>query len=118
WAAGPGSVAGSRGDNREGSCAAGRARMVATPSRRLSTSARAELEMSASALMRARSWRTSSAITWNLTRFVGPTLPLTDLASTSRTRRARIGKMGAGSFLRDELRRLPAGADVVWPVGG
>src|SRR5690625_7985386 len=60
--------------------------------------------MSSSDLIRARSSRTSSAITWNFTRLVGPTLPLTDLASTSRTRRARMGRMGAGSLRRGRVR--------------
>jgi hypothetical protein len=36
-------------------------------------------------------------MTWNFVRFAGPTLPSMDFASTSRTRRARIGMIGAGS---------------------
>ena len=39
-------------------------------------------------------------MTWNLTRFVGPSLPRCAFASTSRTLRARIGMMGASSSRR------------------
>ena len=52
---------------------------------------------SVSAFTRARSSRTRNAITWNLTRLVGPSLPRWAFASTSRTLRARIGMMGASS---------------------
>src|SRR4030095_15172858 len=54
---------------------------------------------------RARSSRTSRAMTWNFVRLAGPTLHSIDLASTSRTRRARIGMIGAGSS--PERWRLP-----------
>jgi hypothetical protein len=53
-----------------------------------------------SAFTRARSSRTRNAITWNFTRFVGPSLPRWAFASTSRTLRARIGMMGASSSRR------------------
>jgi hypothetical protein len=95
------------------------ARMVATPSRRLSSSARAASVTAVSALTRARSSRTRKAMTWNLTRFVGPSLPRWALASTSRTLRARIGMIGASSSRREDedLRRRCAD---VWAgaVGG
>ena len=86
------------------------ARIVATPSRRLSSSARAESATAVSAFTRARSSRTRKAITWNLTRLVGPSFPRWALASTSRTLRARIGISGASSSRRedDDLRRRAA----------
>ena len=89
------------------------ARMVATPSSRLSSSARAASPMSASALTLARSSRTRNAITWNLTRLVGPSFPRWDLASISRTLRARIGMRGASSSRRDDFLRRVAAVAVV-----
>src|SRR6478752_7228941 len=92
------------------------ARIVATPSRRLSSSARVPSVTEVSALTRARSSRTRKAITWNLTRFVGPSFPRWALASTSRTLRARIGMMGASSSRRadeDFLRRADVWAGAV-----
>ena len=90
------------------------ARIVATPSRRFSSSERTASVNPVSALTRARSSRTRKAITWNLTRLVGPSLPRCAFASTSRTLRARIGMMGASSSRRADddvfLRRW--GADV------
>ena len=69
------------------------ARIVATPSRRLSCSARSASVIVLSALTRARSSRTSSATTWNLVRLDGLTGPRWAAASTSRTARASTGMM-------------------------
>ena len=76
---------------REVSRAAVFARMVATPSSRLSSSVRSASVSSASVLARARSSRMSNAITWNLVRLLGPTLPRSAAFSTSRTARASTG---------------------------
>ena len=96
-AAGPGVALPSSSRSRLVSWAAVLARIVATPSSRLSSSVRAAVVIVVSDLIRARSSRTSRAMTWNFVRLAGPTLPSIDFASTSRTRRARIGMIGAGS---------------------
>ena len=65
-------------ESSEVSLAAVLARIVATPSSRLSWSARLASVSSVSALMRARSSRTSRATTWNLVRADGETGPRWD----------------------------------------
>lgn len=98
---------------RDVSRAAVLARIVATPSRRLSSSTRAGSPISASAFTLARSSRTRNAMTWNLVRFVGPSFPRWDFASISRTLRARIGMRGASSSRRDVFLRRVAAVAVV-----
>ena len=95
-------------ESREVSRAAVLARIVATPSSRLSCSAlRCASVSSVSALTRARSSRTSSATTWNLVRADGVTGPRSDGASTSRTARASTGMMPSLSPCRRPLRWPP-----------
>ncbi len=89
------------------------ARIVATPSSRLSSSTRAASVISVSAFTLARSSRTRNAITWNFVRFVGPSFPRWDFASISRTLRARIGMRGASSSRRDVFLRRGAAVAVV-----
>jgi hypothetical protein len=108
WATGVVAASASSRVMSEVSRAAVFARIVATPSRRFSSSVRIAGSISWSALTLARSSRTRNAMTWNLVRLVGPTLPFCAFASTSRTLRARIGMMGAASSWRDDW-RLP------WP---
>ena len=89
------------------------ARIVATPSSRLSCSLRSASVLVVSALIRARSSRTSSATTWNLVRTDGRTLPRSTPASTSRTARASTGMMP--SLSRSRTRRRDRGAVRVAP---
>ena len=79
------------------------ARIVATPSRRLSCAARWASVLAASALTWARSSRTSRATTWNLVRLLGDTGPRWAADSTSRTARASTGMMP--SLSRSRTRR-------------
>ena len=88
------------------SLAAVLARIVATPSSRLSWSAFLDSVSSVSALIRARSSRTRSATTWNLVRADGETGPRWERASTSLTARARTGMMPSLSPCRRPLRWL------------
>ena len=85
---------------REVSRAAVFARIVATPSRRFSISARSESGTAGSFLALARSSRISSAITWNFVRPVGLTLPRSAAPSISRTARASTGISPASSPCR------------------
>ncbi len=82
------------------------ARIVATPSRRLSWAAFCAALSSVSAFSRERSSRTSSATTWNLVRPLDFTRPRCDIASTSRTARASTGMIPSLSSSRP-LRRWP-----------
>ena len=84
-------VSSARSWMRDVSRAAVLARIVATPSRRLRVSVRSASVSSLSVFAFARSSRMSRAITWNLVRFVGPTLPRSAAPSTSRTARASTG---------------------------
>ncbi len=78
---------------REVSRAAVLARIVATPSRRLSCVALNASVVVASALTRARSSRTSSATTWNFVRTEGRIAPRATSACTSLTVMASTGMM-------------------------
>ena len=83
------------------------ARIVATPSSRLSCSARWASVLVVSALTRARSSRTSSATTWNFVRTDGQHRRRAATAlSTSRTARASTGMMPSLS----RSRHAPLGA--------
>ena len=84
------------------------ARIVATPSSRLSCSLRCASVLVSSALMRARSSRTSRATTWNFVRTDDITDPRWTAASTSRTARASTGMMP--SLSRSRTRRRFRGA--------
>ena len=104
--------------NREVSRAAVFARMVAMPSRRLSCSARWASVLATSALILARSSRTSRATTWNFVRTEDIAEPRSTAVSTSRTLRASTGMMPSLSMSRTR-RWLRAGArravDWRWP---
>ena len=83
------------------------ARIVATPSSRFSVSARTSSLMSGSVFARARSSRTSTAITWNFVRPEGLTGPRDAAVSTSRTARASTGMrpvLSNGPFLGVRVR--------------
>src|SRR5690554_3345181 len=111
---------------REVSRAAVLARMVATPSSLLRVSARSASVNESSVLAWARSSRINSAMTWNLVRFDGPTLPRSAAPSISRTARASTGMRPTSSpgrerrfdVLRELERRcavLPAALPCDWP---
>ena len=89
--------------SREVSRAAVSARIVATPSRRLSCAARWASVLVVSALTRARSSRTSRATTWNRVRTEGSTGPRWTAPSTARTARASTGMIP--SLSRSRTRR-------------
>ena len=104
-------------ESREGSRAAVLARMVATPSRRLSCSALCDSELSPSARTRSRSSRTSRAMTWNLVRSERRTSPRATPFSTSRTARASTGMIPSLSRSRTRLLRwaVRVPPDLRWP---
>ena len=102
--------------SREVSRAAVLARMVATPSSRLSCSVRCPSVLSASFLIRDRSSRTSRATTWNFVRPEGRTLPRCAAASTSRTALARTGIIPSLSRSRTRRGARDAPARRVTPV--
>ena len=85
---------------REGSRVAVLARMVAIPSRRLSSSAFCASVSAVDAFTSPRCSRTRSATTWNRTRCPGASGPRCTADSSSRTARASTGTMPSLSLWR------------------